>query len=426
MRPTKIVVIGAGSACFGPGCLRDAINCEGLSGSTLSLVDIDGDALEVMAKLARRMNEESGAGLTIEHTTDRREALPGAEFVITCIAIKRNELWRLDWQIPLNHGIKQVFGENGGPGGLSHTLRNVPAILDICRDMEKLCPNALLMNFCNPESRICLAVSKYTSIKAVGLCHGVFMGMDSIARIVGVEQLDVDVKAAGLNHFTWALSAHRASTGEDLYPALREKEPNCDPNWLPLTRALFRTYGLFPFCSDDHIGEYLGFAWEKVHERGFDFDGADARRDKGWAHALKMASGEEPVAEYMRRGSGEASFDIVRGILADTNQLLPAVNIPNRGCITNLPADAVVEVPATVNSAGLQGLCLGDMPDGIAGLLNNQIAVQKLTVDAAVTGSRQLALQAMLADPVVTDMDVAERCLDELLSVHAEFLPQFR
>lgn len=423
MKPTKIVVIGAGSACFGPGVIRDALN-SGLSGSTLSLVDIDGEALEVMARFARRANDELGAGLVIEHTTDRRQALPGAEFVITCIAVRRNELWRLDWEIPLKHGIKQVMGENGGPGGLSHTLRNVPIILDICRDMEELCPEALLMNFCNPESRICLAVSKYTSISAVGLCHGVFMGIDTIARIAGVDKNDVDVKAAGLNHFTWALSAHQKSTGEDLYPLLVEKEPDCDPKWLPLTRALFRTYGLVPFCSDDHLGEYLGFAWDKLEERGFNFDAADERRSRAWENLQKMASGEMPLGD-LRRPSGEASFNIVRGILADTNEFLPAVNIPNWGCVTNLAQDAVVEVPAMVSAAGITGLSLGELPDGIAALLNTQIGVQKLAVDAAVTGSRELALQAMLADPVVADMGAAERCLDELLSVHAPYLPQF-
>jgi len=215
MRHTKIVVIGAASASFGPGCLVDAINCEGLAGSEIALVDIHAENLEVMAKLARRVNEQSGAGFKITHTTDRLQALPGAEFVITCFAVERNELWKLDWKIPLKHGIKQVLGENGGPGGLSHSLRNIPIMLDICRDMEKLCPKAWLLNFSNPESRLCLAVSKHTNIKTVGLCHGVFMGMDSIAKITGTSVEDVEVTAAGLNHLTWMLSARSKATGED-------------------------------------------------------------------------------------------------------------------------------------------------------------------------------------------------------------------
>lgn len=418
-------MIGAGSASFGPGCLLDAIHCEGLAGSTLVLVDIDERALEVMARFARRLNEVSGAGLRIEHTTDRRQALPGADFVISSFAIKRDELWKLDWEIPLKHGIRQVLGENGGPGGLSHSLRNIPVLLDICRDMETLCPDAWLLNFSNPESRLCLAVSKHTSVKSVGLCHGVFMGVHSIARIAGVPVEDVHVKAAGLNHFTWMLAINRKSTGEDLYPLLRERAKQCRDDDLPLTRALMDAFGLFPSCSDDHIGEYLGYAWTKCIHHGYDFDGADRHRIGQWKKVLAMADGDASIEEYAKRTSGEVAFDIVRAMLADTNELVLAVNIPNRGCIANLPEDAVVEVPAVVGASGIHGLSLGALPEGIAAICNTQIAVQKLTVEAAVSGSRQIALQAMLADPVVQDMDAAERCLDELLAVHAPYLPQF-
>lgn len=185
------------------------------------LVDIDAQALEVMAAFARRLNEQSGARLIIEHTTDRARALPDADFVISSVAIKRNDLWRL-------------------------ALRNIPVLLDICRDMERLCPDALLLNFSNPESRLCLAVNKYTSIRSVGLCHGIFMGIESISRITGVPASDIDVNAAGLNHFTWMMSVHRKSTGEDLYPLLRQNSEDCDLGYLPLTRALFKAFGLFP------------------------------------------------------------------------------------------------------------------------------------------------------------------------------------
>ncbi|MDO8587796.1 MAG: alpha-glucosidase/alpha-galactosidase [Armatimonadota bacterium] len=425
MRNAKIVMIGAGSAEFGPGCLRDAVNCTGLAGSTMALVDIDRDALEVMAGFARKLNEVSGANLKIEHTTDRREALPDADFVITSFAMERNELWKLDWKIPLKHGIKQVLGENGGPGGLSHSLRNIHVLLAMCRDMEELCPNAWLLNFSNPESRLCLAVSNYSSIKAVGLCHGIAMGIDSVSHLLGLDPAQVDVKAAGLNHFTWMLSVHHKETGEDLYPALREKSRKADPSFLPLTRQLFEDFGLFPSPSDDHIGEYIGWAWDKCIHHGYDFDAADERRATQWDMIVRMANGEEPMEEYSKQKSGELEFNVIRGILADTNELLGAVNMVNNGCVTNLPDDAVVEVPAIVSGNGIDGLRVGELPTGIAAMCNTQIGVQKLTVEAAATGSRDLALQAMLADPVVQDYDAAEKCLNELLSVHKAYLPQF-
>jgi alpha-galactosidase len=142
MRPIKIVIIGAGSVSFGPGSLRDAIQCKELKGSKLVLVDLNEENLNLVTRLARRMNDEAGTGLIIEQTTDRKAALPEADFVITSVAINRDELWKKDWEIPLKHGLKQVLGENGGPGGLSHALRYIPIVLDICADMEQLCPNA--------------------------------------------------------------------------------------------------------------------------------------------------------------------------------------------------------------------------------------------------------------------------------------------
>ena len=220
MRPTKIVIIGAASACFGPGCIRDAINCEGIRGSRLVLVDIDNEALAVMARFAHTVNDAADAGLVIEHTTDRTQALPDAEFVITCIAIKRNDLWKLDWEIPLKYDIKHVLGENGGPGGLSHSLRNIPVILDICRDMDKLCPDAWLLNFTNPESRMCLAISKYSQIKAAGLCHGLREGGEFIRKLCAIEPAErLRLDPAGLNHFAWAV--HLTIDGRDGWPVFR-------------------------------------------------------------------------------------------------------------------------------------------------------------------------------------------------------------
>ncbi|GGJ02652.1 alpha-glucosidase/alpha-galactosidase [Alicyclobacillus cellulosilyticus] len=432
MRPVKIVVIGAGSVSFGPGSLRDAMQMPELRGSQLILVDVDETNLELMTRLARRMNDEAGTGLIIEGTTDRRRALPEADFVITSVAVRRDELWRLDWEIPRRHGIRQVLGENGGPGGLSHALRNIPIILDICRDMEELCPNAYLINFSNPESRICMAVSKYTSIRTVGLCHGVFMGRDRVAEILGRRGEDLDVKAAGVNHLVWLLDIRDRHTGEDLYPLLREKEAALPPDAPgifgpdPLSRAMFRHFGYWPAPTDDHIGEYLPYAWELTGLEGYDFAAADRHRKWTWERIRRMAAGEEPLGDLLTKPSGELAFPIIRAITENRNEYVLAVNIPNRGCITNLPSDAIVEVPALVSGFGVQGLTMGDLPPGIAALCSAQVHVQRLAVEAAVHGDRRLAMQALLVDPVVDSISAAEKTLAELLDVHAPYLPQFR
>jgi alpha-galactosidase len=437
MRPTKIVIIGAASASFGPAMIADAVLTPGLQGSTLTLVDVDGPRLATVAAYARQVNRATGAGLLIEHTTDREEALPGAEFVIISIAVRRNELWKLDFSIPLKHGIRQVLGENGGPGGLSHALRNIPIVLDIARDVERLAPDALVMSFTNPESRICLALTRYTDLKVVGLCHGIGMGYQSLSRITGIPADDLIGVAAGLNHFSWFLDIRR-STGEDLYPLLREKEAEFDPGYLPLTRKLFRAFGLYPHPSDDHIGEYLPYAWEYCGLEGYDFDRAERWRETAWRHLTEVARGERPVPLPEELGgsaeerledphlrlhrSGELAFPIIHSVLENSHDFIEAVNIPNRGLVEGLPDWAVVEVPAVAGADGVRGIQVGSLPRGITALLNTQVHVQDLVVEAAVHGSRELALQALLEDPVVGSVEAAEKTLDELLAVHAPYL----
>src|SRR5919202_2011076 len=183
MKPVKIVIIGAGSASFGLNSLATLLREPSLRGSTLALVDINADGLGLVYRLAERMNGQWDAGLTIDPTTDRRAVLDGADFVVCAIEVgPREELWRLDWEVTLRHGLRQPYAENGGPGGFAHTARNTPHILDIARDMERPCPGALLVMLSNPLPRLCRAVTKYTSSAVVGLCHGIGYG-HGMARI---------------------------------------------------------------------------------------------------------------------------------------------------------------------------------------------------------------------------------------------------
>src|SRR3569833_1117013 len=191
-RTTKIVFIGAGSMSFGLSMLRDLFTSDELRGSTLVLVDIDRAALERMTALARLLNEKMNAGLVIEQTTDRRTALDGAGFVINATAIDRNRLWQLDWKVPRKYGIRHTLGENGGPGGLMFTLRTLPLVFEIVRDVQELCPQALFINFSNPENRIIHALGKYTSVSALGLCHGIFMSHGDVAHLLGCFFEDIE------------------------------------------------------------------------------------------------------------------------------------------------------------------------------------------------------------------------------------------
>jgi alpha-galactosidase len=431
----KIVLIGAGSAQFGTDMLCDLFAArDELQGSTIVLVDINPDALDVMVQVARRLNEASGQPFCIEATTNRVEALPDAQFVIISIAVKRNELWRLDFQIPLKHGVKQVLGENGGPGGIFHAMRNIPIILDICRDIERLCPDALVLNFTNPEGRICLAASRYTGLQFVGLCHGIGMAQHAIGQALGLPADNIDPKAGGLNHFNWVLELRHASTGEDLYPAFKQvmaergiQEARIGEYHFEVKFCchLMETFGYWPLPSDDHVGEYLSYAWEYCGLGGYDFDAADRRAEESWKRLRRWARGEEDLDELLERRSGERAVPIITGVLGNTHQYELAVNVPNTGFIPNLPNWAIVEVPATVDASGVHGTSVGSLPEPIAAMCRTQIAVIDRLVEAGVRGDRNAALQALLLDPVVNAISQAEDILEEMLEVHKDYLPQF-
>ena len=246
MKKPKIVFIGAGSMSFGGSMFRDIFTCTDLAGATLSLVDTDAENLERMYRLAVKLNEVTGLGLKLEESMERRDLMAGADFVITSIAIERCDLWKQDFNIPKKYGIRHSLGENGGPGALFFTLRTIPVIMDIVRDMEELCPNAYYLNFSNPETRIVLAVSKYSGIKSMGLCHGIFMGHGAVAEILDRKYEDIEVLGAGMNHFQWLLSIRDKGSGENLYPEFREREKSFRADFLPYSRKMYRAFGLWP------------------------------------------------------------------------------------------------------------------------------------------------------------------------------------
>lgn len=461
MKAPKVVIIGAGSAIFGLNTLATLVRSPRLRGGTLSLVDLNAEGLSLIDALARRLNREWDAGLTIESSTRRQDVLTGADFVVVSIEVgPREGTWRRDWQIPLEFGVRQPYGENGGPGGFAHTLRQVPEMLAIARDMERLCPDAWLINFTNPVPRLCLAVSRYSRIKVVGLCHqineaymmaGVALadrygvevppGLSSNAhpdvwpkaRIVAAHMRPlIDVKAAGLNHFTWILDLRDRRTGEDLYPAFRQAFMGLPPDFEPLTRAVFEATGLCPVPGDSHLAEYLPWChdpqtrpWEKYNLFLYDWERAQVDRDRGWQAIEVMAHCDGPVSD-LRMAQGEGASQIIEGLLGGNDIYWDAVNIPNRGHISNLPNGAIVELPALVGGWGIQGLNIGPLPEAVAELCHRETSVASLTVDAAVAGDRQAALHALLLDPCVNDLDTARAILAAYLTEYADYLPQFQ
>jgi alpha-galactosidase len=459
MKP-KVVIIGAGSAVFGLGTLATLVRSPRLRGGTLVLVDLNSAGLGLIDALAHRLNQEWDAGLSIVSSTRREEVLTGADFVIVSIEVgPREGLWRRDWEIPLQFGVRQPYGENGGPGGMAHTLRQVPEMLAIARDMERLCPEAWLINFTNPVPRLCLAVSRYSHIRTVGLCHQI-----NIAHMmVGValaDRLDVDIpsgvnsnphpdiwpkarqvarqveplvdiRAAGLNHFSWIVRLHDRRTGEDLYPAFREAFMALPSDFEPLTRATFQATGLCPVPGDCHLAEYLPWChdpqtrpWEKYNLFLYDWDRAQVERQGMWRAIEVMACGSAPL-DGLRDAEGEGAVELIEGLLGTEGVYRPAVNIPNQGDIANLPDGAIVELPALVGGGDIRGLNADPLPALVAELCRREIAVASLVVDAAATGNRQTALEALLLDPCINDIDTARAILDAYCAEYTEYLTQF-
>lgn len=461
------MILGAGSAIFGLGAMATLIRSPRLRGAELALVDIDQAALDTMAALAHKLNTAWDAGMAITAASDRREVLAGADYVVVSVQVgPRETVWEMDWQIPLKHGVRQPYAENGGPGSIAHTFRNLPLILDIARDMEQLCPDAWYLNLVNPLIRLTLGVARYTSIKALGLCHQLLWGYAMAAAVLsdrwdipipdgfhvhtdadnlpnfipvaraGLQHLDI--KAAGINHFSWALDIRDRATGEDLYPLLRDRWLNrYRASFEPLTREMFEVFGLMPTPGDSHLCEFLPFMvdprtrpWEKYDLKLQSWDGNRRRRASRWELARSILSDETPVEKLRDMWQfnilEEPVAEIIEAIHYNDNLYMQQLNLPNSGgLIPNLPHDAIVEVPGMISSAGIQGLGMPPLPEGIAELCRRELALSSLVVDAAATGDRQLALQALLLDPMVDDLDTARAILDDFLSAFAEYLPQF-
>jgi len=445
----RIVLIGAGSAQFGYGTIGDILQSKVLEGSHIVLHDINPATLKAVEENARAFIAEHKLPFTLSATTNRVEAFQGADFLISSIEVgNRFDLWEQDWRIPQQYGIRQVYGENGGPGGLFHSMRIIPPILEICADALKICPQATVFNFSNPMSRICTTVHRaFPELKFIGLCHEIGSLPRFLPEILGVPYEALEVRAGGLNHFSCVLTAKYKASGKDAYPDIRAKAPQFFAKMPSLSAAhkyfketgkwpekpedfahveteswperrvfqvILEKFGLMPITSDSHFGEYIQWAYDVTDHKGIlDFYNFYKQYLAHITPKIELELGERVVP-------------IIEGILTDSGYEEAAVNIPNNNngkrLIENLPDWIAVEVPATVDKHGLHGVFLGDLPHGYAGLLNNQVAVHDLTADAIIYKSRALALQALLVDPIVGQYDGLEEMLATMIEYQEKWL----
>jgi len=438
----KIVLIGAGSAAFGPPTFIDLNLSKVLGGSTITLVDIDKEKLQMVYEVLSEDNKKIGNKFNIECTPNREKALKGADFIIN--SIEHGDRFELRWQdnnIPRKHGSTERMGENGGPGGFFHSARQIPEIIKIAKDVARICPDAFFINYSNPMSRICLALKREVlNLKVFGLCHQIgLLTSDHLSKIIDKELSDVQIITGGLNHFAFLMGLKNLKTGDDLMPIFNA---NCQNyfqdkwdrfHYADLTFEVYKRFGWFPYVGDNHICEYLQFGSHYTTAQ----DLADwiTRMELGkragnfklkWYYR-RLKRGKYPEKGMLMRGaSGERAIPIIEAIIEDSNSYEIAVNIPNDGIIENLPQDLVIECSGTVNKEGIQGVKLGNIPKNIAAILRIEASIQDLCVEAIIQESKDLAINCLAMDVNCGSYEMAEAIFEEMIEVQKDYLPNFK
>ena len=432
----KIVLIGAGSSVFGLGTVSDIFKSTVLEGSTIVLHDINSKNLSTTKEIAENYRDTLNYNYNIEATTNRKKALKDADFCIISIEVgNRFDLWDQDWKIPLQYGVKQIYGENGGPGGLFHSLRIIPAILEICEDINSICPEAFVFNYSNPMQRIChAATTKFPNMKFVGLCHEIMSMKKQLPNLMETDFSNIEFKAGGLNHLSILIEAKYKDTRKDGYSIIRDKFENYYSQIINqyddyhkskpggergVFFQLYKDYGYVPITTDSHLGEYIQWAHNVA-----DHDAINEFYSNYKKHCLSFHDNIRSISKFFEPNKEvyERVIPIIEAIINDHEYIEAAVNIPNRNFINQLPNGIVVEVPAIVNKDGISGIKLENYPTPFALLLNNQVGTIELTTQAVLDKSKHCAYLAMLVDPVVDDPNAAKRLLNTMIEVQHEYL----
>lgn len=430
----RIAFIGAGSTVFAKNLLGDILSFEELAESTIALFDIAEDRLATTEIVAHKAAESVHANPRITATTDRREALDGADYAICMVQVGGYQPCTVtDFEIPKRYGLRQTIGDTLGIGGIMRGLRTVPVLLDICRDMEAVCPEATFLNYANPMAINCAALARLTPIRTVGLCHSVQGTAEELARDIRVPIDEIDYLCAGINHMAFYLKfAHK--NGEDLYPRIRQViEEGRVPEKNRVRYKMLEHLGYFVTESSEHFAEYVPWFIKRdrpdlIAQYNIPLDEYLARCEDQLAKwddlRQRLEDRQEPLG--VLRSSEYCSF-IIHSM--ETGE--PSVvygNVPNRGLISNLPETACVEVPCLVDGNGVQPTQIGKLPPQLAAMMQTNINVQELTVEAIRTGRREHIYHAAMLDPhTAAELDLDQICtlVDELLAAHKGWIPPY-
>jgi alpha-galactosidase len=458
---TKISFLGAGSTVFAKRLLVDILSFDELRDATISLHDIDDRRLRESEVMAHRIGQALGIKPTIEIDRDRRRSLDGADYAIGMFQIGGyRPSTVIDFEIPRRYGLRQTIGDTVGIGGIFRALRTIPVMLAMCRDMDELCPDVTFLNYVNPMAMNTWAVNRATNIRMVGLCHSVPGTAKQLARDMGIPAAEVNYVVAGINHMAFFLSLER--DGENLYPLLQQVYEN---KRYPLSNTvryeMFARLGYFVTESSEHFSEYVPWfikrdrpdlieryhipldeyigrceaqilTWEYIQNAEADPQTytADALKKELDAIEMMPVSRGWALNEFVSRHEVNRSVEYGSGIIHSLETGTPRVvyaNVINKGIIDNLPEGCCVEVPCLVDKNGIQPVQVGQLPPQLAALMQTNINVQALTVEAVLTGNREHVYHAAMLDPhTAAELDLPQiwQLVDELIAAHGTLMPE--
>jgi alpha-galactosidase len=428
----KITFIGAGSTVFAKNLIGDILSFPELADSTLCLFDIDPERLKSSEIVARRIAQTLGAPAKVEVTTDRSQALEGAAYAINMIQVGGYRPCTVtDFEIPKRYGLRQTIADTLGIGGIMRALRTIPVLLDMCRDMERLCPDVVHLNYVNPMAMNCWAMYEASKVRTIGLCHSVQHTADELAHDIGVPVEEINYLVAGINHMAFYLKFER--NGQDLYPEIRRVvDEGRVPDWNRVRYDLFTRLGYFVTESSEHFSEYVPWFIKEGREDliknyNVPLDEYPRRCETQIAEWQKLRaeleSSDQPIDV---RRSVEYGSKIIHSLETGTPRVVYG-NVANHGLIENLPAGCCVEVPCLVDKNGVQPIHIGRIPTQLAALMQTNINVQALTVEAILTGNRDRIYQAAMLDPhTAAELDLNQiwALVDDLLAAHGEWIPE--
>ena len=437
----KICFIGAGSISFTRTLLRDILSVPELNNIEIGFTDINQHNLDMVTTLCKRDIDAAGINAKLTASTDRRAMLKDAKYVIICVRVGGLEAFATDIDIPLKYGVDQCVGDTLCVGGIMYAQRDIPVMLEFCKDIKEVShPDCLVLNYANPNAMVTWTMNEFGHVPTIGLCHGVMNGHSQIAEALGAKKEDVDIICAGINHQTWYISVKlygKKIKQDELYQALLRRFGDTEKCRLDVMKR----FGYYSTESNGHLSEYLPW-YRSRHDEIPKWIHMDSWIDGQTGGYLRVCTEsrnwfetdypnwlKEPPLEYKQKcRSQEHGSYIIEGL--ETGRVYRGhFNVVNNGCITNLPDDAIVEVPGYVDYNGVSIPKVGDLPMGLAAILNTSISVQRLAVHAGVTGDDNLLRQAILMDPLtgaVLSTDEVWQLVDDMLIAEKQWLPQYK